>query len=47
MNATQYWVSKARNANIRCIWPRTPAERAASRNQRTRYMAAARLAKAK
>ena len=47
MNAVQHWVKKARNANIRCIWPRTPSEKQASLNLRAVYMEAARKAKAK
>lgn len=46
MNAVQYWVSKARRANIRAIWPRTPAEKGVARQRRVMFMEAARKAKA-
>lgn len=47
MNAVQYWVNKARNVNIRCIWPRSPMEYNASVARRKLYMEAARTAKLK
>lgn len=46
MNAVQYWVAKARTANIRAIWPRTPAEKEAAHQRRAMFMGAARKAKA-